>query len=356
MKLIDLYIGSQFLRGLVLISLILLTLFSFFELVNQLDDVGKGSYQIVDAFIFVGYTLPRRLLDLLPISTLLAGIIALGLLADHGELLAMQAGGVSVQRICLSVLGTGMFLIISAGVLAELVIPPLEQQARSLRSRALSATGVTVTKQGLWARSGTSYINVGKTLVGGRATDIDIFESDGQGRLRVYTHAREATIEADNNWVLNDITRKTFGPGGIEEQKLPVLTLDSFLSSDQVNILELPPDSLSSADLSQYIAALRRSGQNADRYALALWRKLSVPLTTGAMVLLSLPFIFGSTRKISAGRRIMLGSLVAIVFYFADQVIVHLGLLLSLNPIITAMIPVVLISSIAFWKLRRTII
>ena len=102
----------------------------------------------------------------------------------------------SVQRICLAVLGTGTVLIIGAGVLAEFVIPPLEQQARSLRSRALSATGVTVTKQGLWARSGTSYIHVGKTLVGGRATDIDIFESDENGRLRIYTHAREAAIEA----------------------------------------------------------------------------------------------------------------------------------------------------------------
>ena len=355
MKILDLYIGSQFIRGLVLIILILLTLFSFFELVNQLDDVGKGNYKIVDAFIFVGYTLPRRMLDLLPISTLLAGIIALGLLADHGELLAMQAGGVSVKRICLAVLGTGTFLILGAGVLAEFVIPPLEQQARALRSRALSATGVTLTKQGLWARSGTSYINVGKTLVGGRAADIDIFECDEQGHLRMYTHAREATIQADKKWVLKDITRKTFGQLGIREQKMPTLTLDSFLSSDQVNILELPPDSMSSADLSQYIAALRQSGQNADRYALALWRKLSVPLTTGAMVLLSLPFIFGSTRKISAGRRIMLGSLVAIVFYFADQVIVHLGLLLSLKPFITAMIPVVLISSIAFWKMRRSI-
>ena len=355
MKLIDLYIGSEFMRALALIILILLVLFSFFELVNQLDDVGQGNYKIVDAFIFVGYTLPRRMLDLLPISTLLAGIIALGLLADHGELLAMQAGGVSVQRICFAVLGTGTLLILGAGVLAEIVIPPLEQQARSLRSRAFSDTGVTLTRQGLWARSGMSYIHVGKTLVGGRAAAIDIFECDEQGRLLIFTHAREATIEADKKWVLKDITRKTFGQQGIREQKMPTLTLDSFLGSDQVNILELPPDSLSSSDLSEYIAALRQSGQNADRYALALWRKLSVPLTTGAMVLLSLPFIFGSTRKITAGRRIMLGSLVAIVFYFADQVIVHLGLLLNLKPFITAMTPVVLISSIALWKMRRTI-
>ena len=63
-----------------------MVLFSLFELLSQLDEVGKGSYQMSDAFIFVALTLPKRLLDLMPISTLLGGIIALGLLADHGNL------------------------------------------------------------------------------------------------------------------------------------------------------------------------------------------------------------------------------------------------------------------------------
>jgi lipopolysaccharide export system permease protein len=131
--------------------------------------------------------------------------------------------------------------------------------------------------------------------------------------------------------------------------------MDSFLSSEQVDVLDIPPDSLSSPDLYRYIGALRSSGQNADRYELALWRKLGVPLTTGAMVLLSLPFIFGPTRRITAGRRIMMGCFVGIVFYFGDQVIAHLGLLLSLNPIVTAMAPVLLISGIALWKLRQVV-
>jgi lipopolysaccharide export system permease protein len=100
---------------------------------------------------------------------------------------------------------------------------------------------------------------------------------------------------------------------------------------------------------------MHESGQNVDRYALALWRKLSVPLTTGAMVLLSLPFIFGSTRIITAGKRIMIGSFVGIAFYFGDQLIVHLGLLLSLMPVITAMTPVILISGIALWQLRKVV-
>jgi lipopolysaccharide export system permease protein len=355
MKLLDRYIGSSFLQSFGLIICILLVLFSLFELLAQLDDIGKGSYQISDVVLFICLTLPRRMLDLMPVSTLLGGIIALGLLADHRELLAMQAGGVSARRICLSVLATGSILMLVTLMLAELVVPPMDELARTRRALALSDTGVTVTKRGFWARRGNSYIHVGKTLYGGAATDIDIFETDAEGRLKTFTHAREANILDNSQWLLRGITIKTFTEQGIATRQIASLALDSFLSSDQVDILELPAGSLSAFDLHRYIRAMRESGQNADRYALALWRKLSQPLTTGAMILLALPFIFGSSRKVTAGKRVVIGSFVGIALYFADQLAVHLGLLLSLHPVITAMAPVVLISGIAFWQLRRAL-
>ena len=279
----------------------------------------------------------------------------LGLLADHGELLAMQAGGISVRRICGSVLAAGTILILLTGLLAEIVVPPLDQLARKRRALAISKTGITPTKQGFWARRGFTYIHVRKTLYSGIATDLDLFETDEKGRLKVFTHAGEASVQGDDQWTLKDITRKIFTEQGISTQQIPLMTLPSFLSADQVDVLELPADSLSSVDLYRYIGAMRESGQNADRYALALWRKLSVPLTTGAMVLLSLPFIFGSTRMVTAGKRIMIGSFVGILFYFGDQLIVHLGLLLSLAPAITAMTPVILISGISLWQLRKIV-
>jgi lipopolysaccharide export system permease protein len=295
------------------------------------------------------------MLELMPISTLLGSVVALGLLADHNELLAMQAGGVSVRRICWSVFATGTVLILLTGLLAEIVVPPLDQLARKKRALAISGTGFTLTKQGFWARRNSTYIHVGKTHSGGVATDLDIFETDGKGRLEIFTHAREANIQNNNQWVLRAVTRKTFTDRGITTTHMASLTLDSFLSSDQVEVLEIPADSLSSTDLYRYAGAMRESGQNADRYALALWRKLGIPLTTGAMVLLSLPFVFGSTRSVAAGKRIMMGSFVGIVFYFGDQVIVNIGLLLRLSPIIIAMTPVILISGIALWKLRQVV-
>ncbi|UCE82250.1 MAG: LPS export ABC transporter permease LptG [Deltaproteobacteria bacterium] len=353
MRTLDRYIGINFLWGFFLVLVILASLFSFLEFVAELDEIGKGQYQLQDAALFVALTMPRRLLDLVPISTLLGSIVALGLLADKNELIAMRAVGLSVLRICWSVLATTLLLMLATGLLAEFVVPPMEQDGRMRRSQALSEPGILVTKQGFWARHGDSFVRVGGSLRGETAVDIDIYVRDPDGRLRIFTHAREADITDDKRWVLRDIEQKIVGEQGITTRHLPSLTLKSFLDSEQVNILELPPDSLSPSDLYQYVQTLRERGQNADRYILALWQKLALPLTTGAMVLLSLPFVFGPPRGTTAGRRIMMGAMAGLAFYLANQIIARLGLLLNLHPGLTTLAPVTAILLVAFWLIRR---
>lgn len=354
MKTLDRYIGTSFAWGFSLVILILISLFSFLELVVQLDDVGKGNFQMLDCFLFVGLTLPKRILDLLSVSALLGSIIGLGMLADRGELIAMRAAGLSVRRICFSVLAAGGLLMLMAGIVAEFVAPPLEQHARTHRLLAISGSPrMLLTKRGFWARHGKYFIRVGKTLSGGIATDLDIYERGEEGHLRAFIHAREADIHNDKRWILKGIQKKVIEEQRIATYSLPSLTLDSFLSTEQVSVLELPPDSLSPSDLYQYIETLRERGQNADHYTLALWQKVAVPLTTGAMVLLSLPFVFGPPRGMTVGLRITLGTMVGITFYLANQVIGYMGLLLELHPALTTLAPVAAILWIALWRLRH---
>jgi lipopolysaccharide export system permease protein len=353
MKTLDRYIGVRFIQGFLLVIFILVSLFSFLELVAQLDDIGKGNYQLLDVFVYIGLTIPRRVLDMVPMAALLGSIIALGMLADNNELIVMRASGLSVQRICFSVLATGALLMLATGILEEYVAPPMEQQARLSRSLAISDTGILLTKDGFWARQGHSFIHVGKTLSGGIAVDLDIYEGDKKGGLRAFIHAREADIHNNKRWVLKDIRKKVIEEQRITTQNLPTMALESFLSTEQVNILELPPDSLSPSDLYQYIQALRQRGQNADTYVLALWQKLAVPLTTGAMVLLALPFVFGPPRGTTIGLRITVGAMVGIGFYLANQIIGYMGLLLEFHPAITTLVPVAAILWFALWRLRQ---
>ena len=352
MKLLDFYIGSRFLECFLLVISILAVFFSLMEFLSQLDDVGKGMYRLGDALTFVIFTLPKCLLDLMPVSAMLGGIIALGMLADYGELIALQAAGISLLRISAAVFATVMLIVIAFGIMAETIMPYMEQAARRSRAQALYGSSINLSRQGFWARRQNSYIHVHKIFSEGVAAGVDIFEFDTQGRLKSFTHALTANIRNNKQWTMNGIIQKELTDQGVTVKKAATGTMESFLSLDQVVVLELSPYRLSTLDLVEYIRALQENGQDADQYWLALWRKLSVPLTTGAMVLFSLSFVFGFTRRISAGRRITIASFIGFTLYFADQMVMHTGLLLNVNPLLTAMIPPGFISGLALWRLR----
>ncbi len=343
MKTLDRYLATHTIRGVLLVLTLFIILFSFLELLAQINDVGKGHYTMADAFIFVAFTIPARAVDLMPVCILLGSIVALGLLADHNELVAMQAAGISVKRICGAVLAGGAVILLLTMFLTQFVAPPMEQYARIRRSKALYGQNVMMTKNGFWVRHGRSFIHVKKALSRVQAAGIEIYEHDRQGRLRSFTRARRATIGQGNHWRLEGVEQLLFGEQGIKALKKDGMALKSFLSPEQMGILELPPASLSLSDLYSFVEGLRKRGQNADRYSLALWQKLTLPATIAAMVMLSLAFIFGPTRSITAGRRIVMASMAGVGIYLAYQVVGHLGLLLELPPPVTTLTPALVV-------------
>ena len=354
MNTLDRYIGRTFLGACLLILGVLAVLLSLFELIAQLEDVGRGGYGLGSALLYVLCTLPGRLLDLLPVATLLGGIVALGLFNDRGEIVAMEAAGVSLPRICAAVLGASLLLMLGAGLLAELVVPAMEARARSAQVQETAADqGVTLTGEGLWMRRGPTYIRAGRILGQGLAADLDLFTFDEAGRLQTAIQARTAVLQADGRWLLQEVVERRVRDGSVTTRRVDRLPLADFLRADQVGLLGLPPASLSTSDLRRTIEVLRQSGQDADRYAIALWRKLGVPLSTLAMALLALSFVFGPTRGVGAGYRVAIGTFVGIVLFFFDQMSVQWGLLLNLSPMVTALLPFVLISGVAALRLRR---
>jgi lipopolysaccharide export system permease protein len=331
----------------------LLSVFSFLAFVDALDDVGTGQYQLGDACLAILLTLPRRIIELAPITALLGSVIALGRLANSSELLAMQACGVSARRIALSVLKTGSVFILAVLILEFVIAPPLEQLAQTRHSVLTSGTDSLRTEQGFWFRHGRSFINIGRIEHGGVPADIDIYELDEQGHLQTFTQAREANIQRNNEWVLMDITQTSINQDNITVQHHPTIRRESLLSPEQISILVLPPESLSPSDLYQYARYLKEHGQNADRHDLALWKKASMPMATGAMIVLAIPFVFGPLRGVTAGRRIMIGAMVGIAFHLSNQIVRNIGLLLELHPAVTTMIPIAAVLGIAMVLLRK---
>ena len=91
LTLVDRYVVLHFCKSAAVVLALLLALFGFMSLTEELDDVGVGSFTTIDAIAVVILTTPTRIIDMLPVTTLLGSVLGLGTLANHGELLALRA-------------------------------------------------------------------------------------------------------------------------------------------------------------------------------------------------------------------------------------------------------------------------
>ena len=190
------YIARAMAQGYGLVALVFVALFSFIELIQQLDDVGDV-YRLGDAFLYVLLLLPRRLLDATPVIALIGTLVPLGLLSDGNEILAMRAAGLPLRRLIGMILAPGLAVLALMLLLAQFVAPPLEMRAERMRAAALAEDVSVDFRGGFWSRDGRSFVNVGRMRRGRTPVDVSVYEFDEAGRLQRYVHAARAQLGSD---------------------------------------------------------------------------------------------------------------------------------------------------------------
>ncbi|MBS0498465.1 MAG: LPS export ABC transporter permease LptG [Proteobacteria bacterium] len=348
------YIAYQVLIGFVISTAILLPLFSFFDLLDQLDDVGKGTYRVIDAFFYTTMLLPRRFIQVAPFVALLGTVIALGKLAVNSELIALRVAGLSPQRISFAPLSMGILLLLVVAILEQFAAPQLQQKAITYRAIALEQSAELGRNLGIWTRNEHNILRIGQIVNNKRATDIELLQLDNEGFIIKHTLAEFADIVEEDIWELSSAVVRTFQDDGrISVSRTDNVRWPSFVNPEDIATLTKPPESLSPLELFRHVEFLRSTGQDADSYALALWRKAGSALMTIAMLLLSIPFVFGSIRS-GLSNKLIFATLIGMAVYLLDQIIANAGLILHLNPALVALGPGFAIIILANLWLRRT--
>lgn len=352
MKILNRYVAVSLLKGYLPVLAIFLAVFSLIVFVEELDEVGKGRYTFWSATEFLLLTLPSRLVFLAPFVALLGSIMALGGLANGRELIAMQAVGISPYQIAWSVMKVGAWFILVVGFLEEVVTPPLDQEAYYNRSIALSDSGAYKGKQGFWFREGRRIVKIHELRYGEIPKGIDIFEFKEEGQMTSYMHAEEADIENPQKWILKNIHKQVIQGMNVSHELLASLEWDSPLKQKEMRLLTLPASSLAPSELYQYIQVLKAKKQNSLRYELSFWDKMLMPLNTGLMILVAIPFVFGPLRMAAAGKRIFIGSLTGLGFYLMAEIFKYVGILIGASPLVTTVAPFMILSvvTVVFWR------
>lgn len=358
MKLLTRYLAREIYASFALVFSALLMLFSFFDLIHELGDLGHGDYHLGYALLYVLLTVPGHIYDLFPVAVLIGTIFALVQMAANSELIVYRFSGASLWQMVRALLKIGLPLVLLSYFCGEILAPPSERMAQRLYLKAQNMeVALKEFRTGVWVKDERSFVNVKNVLPDTSLLNVNIYEFDQSYHLRSITAARHANFVEQNHWQLEDVKQTLFGPQGTTLNNQPGMEWKSSLNPDLLSVLLVVPEQMSAWSLYQYTNHLRDNHQKFARYEIAMWTKLVYPFAVWVMMLLALPFAAHHRREGGIGGKIFLGIVLGLSFHFLGRLFASLGALNDWQPLLSAtampMLFLLLASCMLWWAERR---
>lgn len=347
MAMINRYLWRETTLSILIITLGLLSMFSFFDLIEELDSLGEGTYNLSNILTFVLLRIPGHIYDIAPVATLIGMMVSLGALGRTSELTIMRVSGLSITNLGVMLVKVGLLFTITTILIGEFITPVSEEAAQRMRLEATEGVVTQNFESGLWVKDDKSFINVKTVLPDSTLLNLRIYEFDENFKLLTISTAGKASY-LDGRWRLNDVTQtKIIETDQVNDKHVETTFFDkanwkSGVRPELLNILLVEPEKMSAWNLYSFITHLANNKQKTNRYDVALWTKMIYPLACVVMVILALPFGFLQQRSSSTSAKIFIGILLGVTYQIMNRVFIHIGVLNDWPPFMSAITPTAL--------------
>ena len=386
MKTVRRLIYGEVVTSIILVAAGFLALFFFFDLVDELQYLGKSNglstglptasdiYQIRHALLYVGLLIPNHLYELLPISVLIGTIFVMARLAKSSEYTILRTSGLGPWRALQMLLSLGSIFVVASFLIGDYLAPLSERTAQLLKARYQGI--ITVGQTGAWLREKQAYstyiANVKTLSPNNEMIGIQIFEFNNKGLVVSQMQAARGKFSADDSWQLKGVTRVEFSvptssttaanaaaqTAGVSRSVLDSFRWPTEMSQEMVSVALLKPERMGTIDLFNYVRHLDANGQAAQRYEIEFWKKVFYPLSCLVMVVLALPFAYLHFRSSGIAGYVFGGVMAGISFLLLNNVLSDMAMLQGWQPWLAAALPgliysVISLSAFTWLVLRR---
>lgn len=346
MRLLDLYIARHIWAAVAIVLLVILGLDLMTALGSELDALYKGA-SFTQVFTYILLTVPRRIYEFMPLTVLVGCLVGLGTLANNSELTVMRAAGMSLRRIVWSVMQAVFVFVLAAALLGEFVAPVSQKMAEIQQSQY---QGVTSTK-GFWLRKDSDYIFVQSVRSDGVLQGVSRYRFANHQWMQ--TLVAEKGIYIDQQWSLKGLQEVWLEDTNIRQKTQDSMPWPVSLKPHLLSVLSMDPQHLAIDNLVQYSQYLERSGLETAPYQLAFWKKVLQPLGTLSLVFVAISFVFGSTRSVTLGQRVLVGVLVGLGFNYVQAVLGPASNVFGFPPFLAYLLPILMCFAGGAWLLRK---
>ena len=326
MKKLDIYLLRQFITILVMAILGFVSVFVIVDLIENIDKFIDNSVPIRIILLFYFYTLPWFFSIGLPMATLIAAVFSIGLMAKRNEWTAMKSSGISLYRIAIPLLISGIILsFISYELDNNLVtkgnekVTEIEQKHMRRKTRRNTFRTNKILHDVLLQKHETTHISLAKYSISGMEADNATILSIENGIIASRIDAKKLFWnDSLLLWNISNYSIRNFDNIGEEIEVLisakDTLININFVPGDITKQFK-PPDEMNYKELTERILLLKENGVKTVRWEVARYNKVSFSLTSLIVILFGLPL---AVAKQKGGLGFAAGMSVFIIFaYYA---------------------------------------
>lgn len=352
---------------LIVFALSLLALVSIYLLVDffaKVDNAIENHAGWMPLFLFLANQVPFVLGKFIPMALLLATMLSLGGMAQHNEIVAFQAGGLSLFRLALPLAGAGVVMALVTFVINNNVVPVTSLKADHLKTVAIRGDEEKniYNLKSLWYTGRDKiYYFEGLDPQHRSIARARLYRFTPNRRLKQRLDLENLTYNrAKREWIAaraqirdftyhNGFTNVTGFHRG-RHQKIEISErFKDFL------VPRIEPDRMPLRKLKKYIRKAQNTGLPYMEYTVEVYNRILYPFSCVLMILLAIPFSLSSRRSGGAARGIAVSLGLGFSFWVVLSISLALGQGRLVSPLTAALLPYLLYGSFALYMLRQKV-
>jgi LPS export ABC transporter permease LptF/LPS export ABC transporter permease LptG len=351
-KIIDLYVAKKLIFTFFMVFTSLILVFYIITVMELIDDVVENNVAFFRIFEFIYYHTPEIISFALPVSVLTSVLLTFSMMSKNNELVAVQVSGISLYRLTLPAMVTGILISLVFFHIQENIMPGAnkkKQEVLAIIHNIELKTSKEMNKNWVVGDNNEFYFF---NLMDKSTNTIERFNviyMNDDFSMEKRISSRSAKWMNEKELILEKGFERNFKddrPVGFNKFTTKKIKIEKgkALFTQKIDF----PEFMNIKTLKKYIQYLKEKKSNTQKYEAKLYYKYAYPLSSLVMVLIAIPFSFlMGNRGTFFGIGIAIG--ISMVFWFAFAMFSALGSAAILSPFISAFAPIFIFTAVSIY-------
>ncbi|MFT4571154.1 MAG: lipopolysaccharide export system permease protein [Hyphomicrobiaceae bacterium] len=339
MSLLGRYVAMEFLRVFALAMAASCGIYLVVDVFERMPSFLDYDPPISAIIAYFALKLPWIIADVYPAASLLAVLIALGMMTRNREILAARACGISTWQLAAPLVGIAFLTSIGDLAWNEIIVPSTYTQSRFVNDVVIKKKDQRgdFNASTLWFQASEGFYNLDfYDAEHRRIQGLTLYKTSADYRIAEVIEVPSASWQGDR-WVPKDgIVKRPSAGGGLVATPLETEDFPFAEPPDELAARKRAATEFSFRQLRRQIAVLESKGLDADEFWVDLHRKLAWPFSGFVTVLVGFPLAVRGGRRAGVAQNIGLGLLVGLGYWVVTAVALSAGTSGAIHPALAA--------------------